>query len=185
MNLSTQRKIYIVGGAFLVTVVLLVWLLFGQFVGEVIALSGKLSQKQDIQQDWAKKRAQFSKVKEDYKNADLELKTVDSLLTHKDSLINLIIDLESLADKTANQHEIKTVSQATNASLPSSVTLRLTLRGGFTSALKFIKTLENMPVLVQIQALNISRLDGANIAAYNLKNGDVETNFELVIYLNE
>jgi len=184
-----QKKALFISGVSLVVLVLLVWLVFLPLINKIRAASLEYLSNQETLKRLDQRESLFKELEEYYQEKESDLKLIEGVFLDQDEAVGYISTLETIAEQTDNDFEIKTASAFGSAEGEEYfLALRISLWGSFSGLLEFIANLEDSPYppyrLIEISNLTINRIGPGKIAMSESgpKTGDLETQLVIKIY---
>lgn len=123
-------------------------------------------------------------LQNDHENNQVNLANLDGVLLDPKNTIELITDLEKIANQTNNIFEIKSIGQE-----ELFLKFRINVWGDFSGFIDFLAGLEDTPYppyrLIDIEDIHMRRLTSVDIirkSNLNLKIGDLESTFNIKVY---
>lgn len=178
MKFSTKHKISIIIIAYLG----IIWAAFTFFIspliGQVSLKADKIQENIMDRESQAKRMAELSKLKEQFEMVEREENKIKVFLT-KERAIDLIKNLESLADKTGNKIsiEIDEKSQVVSEKdaknpgimddLPkfNFMKLKITLTGSYNGMVNFMTKLENLDYYSDVISINMNQGESLGVSS--------------------
>lgn len=175
---------------------LLVWLVICPLIGKISEVSERYLSNQQALAKLSYREAALKKMQDSYQQIQTDFSRIEKVFLNKEEIVGFITTLETIAQKTGNDFEIKLISSPeakTGSSNPeqtkeSVLAFQITLEGNFSSLLKFSASLENTPYqpyrLINIDNLNVRNMGGGNLggSGFATKLGELKSILDIKIY---
>lgn len=180
---------------FYLTVAIIIFAIFGIILGGGGSIIWKIKTSSEkileIKQQIANaeaKRDNTIKLEKEFEIIKKNLAQINKTLKDPSRFLEIIIELEKLAEQNGNKHQITIVEETKKAKTPSSakyLLFRINLFGSFNNAMNFISDLENADFYSQIGKIEMSKMDKLTPEqiAEGAQIGDIETIMEVKIFI--
>lgn len=165
-SLSIKQKILISGGIGVLAVAVLFFILIWPLSVKIAQKSDEISETRKQIMAVEKKNKFGKKIEADLEKSKETMPKIKSSLIDPEKILDLVVILEETAAQTGNQFSIGESSFQSKF-----VSFSVNLWGSFANLNKFIKKLENLPYLAQIDDLNIRKLEPQEVALKNQNAG--------------
>lgn len=149
IKMGQKQKIYAISFSFLACLVLVfsfcILPLFTKMNEDSVLLAEKKTQLDGMVKNWE----ELEQSKKEYQQIKQNLQKLPTFLSSKDAL-KFIMELENLGQLTGNQYEITIIE-----SKPAATNLDIMLSGTFSSIMKYIIYLENVPYFSTINSFQM------------------------------
>ena len=178
MILSPQRKLILSFFLGLIILILFIWLVIYPLVDRIRIASQEYLSNQEILNKLDQRESLARELEEGYQERKVDLEAIAKVLLGPEEIVGFISNLETIAQETDNNFEIKAVSPHAPSTEEEKAFLsfRISLWGDFPSLLYFLANLEDSPYppyrLVEIE----------NLAVRELREGGLETILDVKIY---
>ena len=178
MILSPQRKLILSFFLGLIILILFVWLVIYPLVDRIRTASQEYLANQEILNKLDQRESLARELEESYQERRVDLEAIAKVFLGPEEIVGFISNLETIAQETDNNFEIKAVSPYTPLTEEEKpfLSFRISLWGDFSGLLYFLANLEDSPYppyrLVEIE----------NLAVRKLREGGLETILDVKIY---
>jgi len=157
-----HKKIYLIAGAFFLTIILLIGLVIFPLFKKIETDSQQLSQKKQAMDSLLQNWQSLENSKTDYEQMIQELNNQPALLDPAQA-IKFILKVEDFADLTQNEENISVIPRANSSETiqqkENVLEFQISLMGSFPNLIKFLIYLENAPYYNNVKSLQINRLN--------------------------
>lgn len=179
---ETKRKTYINASICIVVIGVLFYVFYAYFVVSIEDIGSKVKYNQEKIGELNDQMNKIVYVRRSYKNITEKMSDISNVTISSDeSMINFIIELENIADKT----DINLEKQEKSAGDETYTNFAIKVSGKLNNVMHFLVYLENLDNCVDLEDIKISSGDGmsenvilnANLKVY-LKNKDQQQNWQ-------
>jgi Tfp pilus assembly protein PilO len=156
--MDSKRKIYLTSIIFFILFCGEIFGLIPFLYARINSASADLTNKKQNLEDVQKKEQEAVAAEDEYQAIMPQLDEINSSLLDKGKVLDFIVTLEKIADKTGNHSEISVVSSAKAASKKKpdqTMEFQISLEGSFSDLVKFLSKVENMPYLNDVDSIQI------------------------------
>ncbi len=177
--LTAQKKLFLSLSIGLAGLAVFVGLIIYPLINRISIASKECFNNQEILSKLEQRISLLKELRKNYKDNQPDLLSLEKAFLDPEETVGFITNLETVAKKTNNSFEIKSVSSNPSDEKESSyLTLNIYLWGSFSKSLDFLANLENIPYppyrLIKIDNLTIKRLAK--------EEGDLETILSIKVY---
>lgn len=164
--MTVKQKILVSGGIGALTAAILFFLLIWPLADKISQKSSEISETRKQIMAVEKKNKLGKKIEVDLEKSKETMPKIESSLIDPEKILDLVIVLEEAVGQTGNQFSI-----GESSFQDKFVSFSVNLWGSFANLNRFIKKLENLPYLAQIDDLNIRKLEPQEVALRNQNAG--------------
>lgn len=169
---ETKRKTYVNASICIVVIGILFYVFYAYFVASMEEVGSKVKYNQERVGKLNDQMNKIAYVRRSYKNITEKMSDISNVTISSDeSMINFIIKLENIADKT----DINLEKQEKSAGDETYTHFAIRASGKLNNAMHFLVYLENLENCVDLEDIKISSGDGTS--------GNVILNANLKVYL--
>lgn len=184
---SPKTKFYLTVTIIFIALFGVIFSASGTILGKIKTASEKILEiKQQISNAEAK-RDKLIKLEKEFEIIKDNLAQIDKILKDPAKFLDIIIDLEKLAEQNGNKHQIVIVEETAKTKTPSPakyLLFRINLFGPFNNVINFVSELENADFHSQIEKIEMSKMDKLTPEqiAEGAQIGDIKTIMEVKIF---
>jgi hypothetical protein len=182
MDINSQKKQILMGiGATCLNLAVLLggaWILTGKIIDSSKKLNEKKTYIEEIHRGWEKMKDEGQ-----LKDISSSVKLYENSFFSKENPLLFINEIEFYAQQTGNFFDINFISSGDKKD-ENTFSFRVSLLGGFQDLMRFLRCMENMNYYVQIEQIQIARVEAREAAAdKDARAGDVRSSIILSAFI--
>ena len=197
--MESKKKIYLGLGIMAVAFLLACFLLVPFLIKQIKAASQDLIIQQQGFEKSQKEQQNIFHWKRQYQSSKQEIEKVANSFISQEKLLDFVLALENIAQKSGNRCEIYVAEQKTKELVISDeegekkenskgesvevVVFQVSLSGNFDGLVRFLAYLDNLSYLNEISSIQIQRINQENIEK-GIRAGEISSVLNIRAYLN-